>query len=58
MRDYTLLYYRYFDDRNTAEKLAHKVAATQTTHPWNKHENGEWFKLTQQQAIDIIKEIE
>jgi len=58
MRDYTLLYYRYFDDRNTAEKKAHILAATQTTHPWNKHENGEWFKLTQQQAIDIIKEIE
>ena len=58
MRDYTLLYYRYFDDRNTAEKKAHILAATQTTHPWNKHDNGEWFKLTQQQAIDIIKEIE
>ena len=58
MRDYTLLYYRYFDDRNTAEKKAHILAATQTTHPWNKYENGEWFKLTQQQAIDIIKEIE
>ena len=58
MRDYTLLYYRYFDDRNTAEKKAHILAATQTTHPWSKHDNGEWFKLTQQQAIDIIKEIE
>jgi hypothetical protein len=26
-------------------------------HPWNKHDNGEWFKLTDAEAIEILKEI-
>jgi hypothetical protein len=33
------------------------MAAFRTAHPWNKHDNGEWFKLTQQQAVEILKEI-
>ena len=57
MRDYKLVYSAYFDDRSAAEKKAHLLAATKTTHPWNKHDNGEWFKLTEQQAIEIIKEV-
>ena len=58
MRDYRLVHSVYFEDRHTAEKKAHIAAAFNTKHPWNKHDNGEWFKLTQQQAVDIIKEIE
>jgi len=56
MRNYKLVYSVHFDDRNAAEKKAHILAALKTAHPWNKHDNGEWFKLTEQQAIEILKE--
>jgi len=56
MRDYKLLHHVYFNNRNKAEKKAHLIAATKTMHPWNKQDNGEWFKLTETQAIDILKE--
>ena len=57
MRDYRLVYSVYSKDRNVAERKAHLVAAKRTNHPWNKVENGEWFKLTHEQAIEILKEI-
>jgi len=57
MRDYKLVHSVYFEDRNVAEKKAHTLAALKTTHPWNKHDNGEWFKLTDAEAIEILKEI-
>jgi len=56
-RDYKLVHSVYFDDRNAAEKKAHILAAFKTAHPWNKHDNGEWFKLTDEQAVEILKEI-
>jgi len=57
MRDYKLVHSVYFEDRNVAERKAHTLAALKTTHPWNKHENGEWFKLTDAEAIEILKEV-
>jgi len=57
MRDYKLVYSVHFDNRNVAERKAHTLAALKTTHPWNKHDNGEWFKLTDAEAIEILKEI-
>ena len=57
MRNYKLVHSVYFEDRNVAEKKAHLLAATRTMHPWNKHDNGEWFKLTDAEAIEILKEI-
>ena len=57
MRDYKLVHSVYFEDRNVAERKAHTLAAFKTAHPWNKHDNGEWFKLTDEQAVEILKEI-
>ncbi len=57
MRDYRLVHSVYFEDRHKAEKKAHITAASTTKHPWNKADNGEWFKLTHQQAIDILSEV-
>lgn len=54
-RDYKLIYYVDVDDRHAVEKRAHILAATITEHPWNKPDNGEWFKITEEQAIDLIK---
>jgi len=56
MRDYKLVHSVYFEDRNVAERKAHTLAAFKTAHPWNKHDNGEWFKLTEIEAIEILKE--
>ena len=57
LRDYKLIYAVQTNNRYKAEKKAHLLAATKTTHPWNKHDNGEWFKLTEEQAVEILKEI-
>ena len=57
MRDYKLIYSIYFDDRQQAEKKAHLIAAQKTKYPWSKHDNGEWFMLTSQDAIDILNEV-
>ena len=38
-------------------RKAHLIAARITDTPWNKVDNGEWFKLTEQQAIDVLKEV-
>ena len=56
MRDYKLVYSVHFEDRNVAERKAHTLAAFKTAHPLNKHDNGEWFKLTEVEAIEILKE--
>ena len=56
MRDYKLVYLVHFEDRNVAERNAHTLAALKTAHPWNKQDNGEWFKLTEIEAIEILKE--
>ena len=56
MRDYKLVYSVHFEDRSVAERKAHTLAALKTAHPWNKHDNGEWFKLTEIEAIEILKE--
>ena len=57
LRDYWIVYSRRFDDVNAAERKAHLIAARITDTPWNKVDNGEWFKLTEQQAIDVLKEV-
>jgi len=57
LRDYWIIHSRHFDDVNAAERKAHLAAARMTAHPWNKPDNGEWFKLTEQQAIDVLKEV-
>jgi hypothetical protein len=28
-----------------------------TGKPWNKVDNGEWFRLTEKQARDVLKEV-
>jgi len=57
MRDYKLIHSVYFEDRNVAERKAHTLAAAKTTHPWNKHDNGEWFKITDEQAMEVLREL-
>jgi|TARA_R110000737_G_scaffold30837_1_gene49337 hypothetical protein len=57
MRDYKLIHYVPFDDVNAAERKAHLVAARMTAHPWNKPDNGEWFKLTEEQAMEVLREV-
>jgi len=57
LRDYWIVHSRHFDDVNAAERKAHLIAARITSTPWNKHDNGEWFKLTEQQAEDVLKEV-
>ena len=57
LRDYWIIHSVHFDDVNAAERKAHLIAARITSTPWNKHDNGEWFKLTEQQAKDVLKEV-
>ena len=56
MRDYKLIYSVPFKDRNTAERNAHLLASNKASQPWEKGINGEWFKLTHEQAIEVLKE--
>ena len=56
MRDYRLIHSVYFDDRNQAEHKAHKLAAAKSSQAWNKDLNGEWFYLTDEQAIQVLKD--
>jgi hypothetical protein len=51
MRDYELIHSVYFDDRNKAERDAHKVAERKGER------KGEWFKLTEEQALDVLREV-
>ena len=57
MRDYKLIHAVFFEDRNEAERKAHLLAASKTMHPWNKNDNGEWFKLTEEQAMEVLREL-
>jgi len=56
-RDYKLVYAIKTNNRYKTEKKAHLLAASKTQHPWNKHDNGEWFRLTEKDAVNILKEI-
>lgn len=51
MRDYELIHAVYFDDRNKAERDAHTAAERKGDR------KGEWFKLTEEQALDVLREI-
>ena len=51
MRDYELIHSVYFDDRNKAERDAHKVAERKGER------KGEWFKLTEEQALEVLREV-
>jgi hypothetical protein len=50
MRDYVLVYDIYFKDRLEAERKAHKVAERYGER------QGEWFKITREQAILVLAE--
>ncbi len=52
MRDYELIYSVYSDDRNTAERDAHKASERIAER------KGEWFKLSEDQAVGVLREIE
>ena len=56
-RNYKLIHWVYADDRHQAESKAHISAAKKTKHPWNKPDNGEWFRLTHDEAIEIVENI-
>jgi len=51
MRDYELIHAVYFDDRNQAERDAHTAAERKGER------QGEWFKLTEEQALDVLQEV-
>ena len=51
MRDYELIHAVYFDDRNKAERDAHAVAERKGKR------KGEWFNLTEEQALDVLREV-
>jgi len=51
MRDYELIHSVYFDDRNKAERDAHKVAERKGER------KGEWFKITEEQALEVLREL-
>ena len=57
MRNYRLVHSVYCEDRSESERSAHILAARKAKIPWNKTDNGEWFNITQSQAVDILKEI-
>ena len=51
MRDYELIHSVYFDDRNKAERDAHKVAERKGER------KGEWFKITEEQSLEVLREL-
>ena len=51
-RDYKLHYSRFFNDRKDAEKKAHKLLKKNS-----KQKKGEWFKISKQDAKNIIETI-
>ena len=51
MRDYELIHSVYFDDRNKAERDAHKIADRKGER------KGEWFKITEEQALEVLQEL-
>ena len=56
-RNYKLIHAVHFDNTHRAEQKAHVSAAKKTKHPWNKPDNGEWFRLTHDEAIEIVESI-
>lgn len=52
MRDYKLVYSKYFQYRRVAEAQAHKLCAKKTTE-----NNNEWFKINIKDAINLIESI-
>mgnify|MGYP003127258115 CR=1 FL=1 len=52
-RDYKLLFYKTFSDRNTAETVAHSKLNQICTE-----RSFEWFKIDLQDAIDVIDRIQ
>jgi hypothetical protein len=57
LRNYKLVHAVHFDNRHKAERKAHISAALKTKQPWNKPDNGEWFRLTHDEAIQIVEGI-
>jgi len=57
MRDYELLHFVKTEDNNKAETDAHNIAARLAVPPWDKKSNGEWFKITRWQALEILREV-
>lgn len=51
-RDYKLHYSRFFNDRKDAEKKAHKLLKKNS-----EQKKGEWFKISKQDAKNIIETI-
>lgn len=51
-RDYKLHYSRFFNDRKDAEKKAHKLLKKKS-----EEKKGEWFKISKQDAKNIIETI-
>ena len=49
MRDYKLIHSVYFDDRNAAEAKAHTIAQGMGVR------KNEWFKLTEDQALEVLR---
>jgi len=56
-RNVKLIHSVHFDDHHAAEVKAHLLAEARTALPWSKHENGEWFQLTEEQALEILREV-
>jgi len=56
-RNYKLIHSVQFYDHHVAEVKAHLLAEARTALPWSKHENGEWFQLTEEQALEILREV-
>jgi hypothetical protein len=57
MRNYRLVHSVYCKDRSESERSAHILAARKANTPWSKQDNGEWFNITESEAVDILKEI-
>lgn len=56
-RNHEYAYMKKFSDRHVAESIAH-VEAQKVHIGHDKKQNGEWFKMSVEQAIDIINRIE
>ena len=52
LRDYTLKFKKFFNNRRKAEQKAHKLIARKA-----KDRNGEWFKMSVISAKKIIEEL-
>jgi hypothetical protein len=51
-RDYELRYKKFFNNRRKAERKAHKLCETKA-----KERNGEWFKMSLKDAVQIINNL-